>query len=152
MQSYLSRGLCARYSPQVHSHRTRTAVSQCHAAPTPRLQVTSPGFESRCLVSLCIYKQKFSYRSFLTETCVLGVQSNKFGFSPAEPPETIYPESHFLRLTCRVSCCYLPLMSNTPSVMSVLTLTISTLSSIPHRNTTEHNIQHYRTFNLDNTL
>ena len=106
MQSYLSRGLGGNESRSTASVGEQLSLRvwqglpyPWHAAPAPRLQVTSPRFESRHSVSPCIYNQKFPHWGVFTETCVLRVLFLRT------------PESHLLRLTWPQSCCHLPLMS-----------------------------------------
>ena len=124
VRAILSRGLGARYSPQVHSHCRRTALSV-----TRRTGTSFP--HSRRSVSMCICNQKFLHRSVLSEKRVsfgLGLTTR---ISPAEPSETLHsrvslPETHMqLQL--------LPFGANEDPqlrplcVMSVLPLTINNL-------------------------
>ena len=117
MQSYLSRGLGARYSPQDHSHHG-AQLSRTHTAPAPRLQVTtSPRLASHRSVSsgYSVTTQKVSHGRVFNKTVRLTCRE--------PPPETLHLPPQLLSFTANER------LNTAPSVrpLSVLTLTISTL-------------------------
>ena len=138
-------GLGARYSPRVHSRRKRTALSQWHAAHR-HLVSRWPARALKPVIQFPprIHDQKFSHSSVLNKTL---------------RPLWYTSESHLQRATSRDS--QLKGLTSwgssvdpavaiyswwTPQhrplcVMSVLTLTISMLSSIPNSNTWAHMIR-----------
>ena len=103
MRSNLSRGLGARYSPQVQGHRRRTAPRP--AAPAPSLQATSPRSIFFFQFTVYIKIQKVLFSKSPSNVCP------RYFHLPPSPAETTLHSVSKRPVACPLSCCYLPVMS-----------------------------------------
>ena len=131
MQSYLSRGLGERYSPQVHSHRQANSSLRDTTHRHLVSEVTSPCVDSSRSVSPCMCNQKFPRTSVLKETCVLRVSTTNSESNPQhhlQRPSTqeTHLQTQLLPFTANEHLNTAPLC-----VMPVLTVTISSLRPNP---------------------